>query len=93
MIETNLTGTYLCCREVYTQWMEENGGCIVNIIANMWNGMVLFWVSVSLAYSICTLIPYFLTGFPGMVHTGAARAGVDNITKTLAVEWAAKGVR
>ena len=23
-----------------------------------------------------------------MVHTGAARAGVDNLTKTLAVEWA-----
>lgn len=28
-------------------------------------------------------------GFPGMVHTGAARAGVENMTKTLAVEWAA----
>lgn len=27
-------------------------------------------------------------GFPGMVHTGAARAGVENMTKTLAVEWA-----
>jgi citronellol/citronellal dehydrogenase len=27
-------------------------------------------------------------GFPGMVHTGAARAGVENLTKTLAVEWA-----
>jgi NAD(P)-dependent dehydrogenase (short-subunit alcohol dehydrogenase family) len=26
-------------------------------------------------------------GFPGMVHTGAARAGVENMTKTLAVEW------
>jgi citronellol/citronellal dehydrogenase len=27
-----------------------------------------------------------------MVHTGAARAGVDNMTKTLAVEWAAHGI-
>jgi citronellol/citronellal dehydrogenase len=27
-------------------------------------------------------------GFPGMVHTGAARAGVENMTMTLAVEWA-----
>jgi citronellol/citronellal dehydrogenase len=27
-------------------------------------------------------------GFPGMVHTGAARAGVENMTKTLAIEWA-----
>ena len=26
-------------------------------------------------------------------HAGAARAGVDNITKSLAVEWAAHGVR
>ncbi len=26
-------------------------------------------------------------GFPGMVHTGAARAGVVNMVKTLAVEW------
>ena len=31
-------------------------------------------------------------GFPGMVHTGAARAGVDNLTKTLAVEWAVHGL-
>jgi citronellol/citronellal dehydrogenase len=27
-----------------------------------------------------------------MVHTGAARAGVENMTKTLAVEWAAYGI-
>ena len=26
-------------------------------------------------------------------HTGAARAGVENLTKSLAVEWAADGVR
>jgi citronellol/citronellal dehydrogenase len=32
-------------------------------------------------------------GFPGMVHTGAARAGVMNVTQTLAVEWAYHGVR
>ena len=31
--------------------------------------------------------------FPGMVHTGAARAGVENFTKTLAVEWAVFGIR
>ena len=26
-------------------------------------------------------------------HTGAARAGVKNLTKSLALEWAGKGVR
>jgi citronellol/citronellal dehydrogenase len=31
-------------------------------------------------------------GFPGMVHTGAARAGVENMTKTLAVEWSQYGI-
>lgn len=32
-------------------------------------------------------------GFPGMAHTGAARAGVENLTMSLAVEWARYGVR
>jgi len=34
-----------------------------------------------------------ITGGPGMVHTSAAKAGVDNLTKTLAVEWAPYGIR
>lgn len=32
-------------------------------------------------------------GFPGMAHTGAARAGVENLTKSLAIEWATHGIR
>jgi citronellol/citronellal dehydrogenase len=32
-------------------------------------------------------------GFPGMAHTGAARAGVSNLTQSLAVEWASRGIR
>jgi NAD(P)-dependent dehydrogenase (short-subunit alcohol dehydrogenase family) len=32
-------------------------------------------------------------GFPGMAHTGAARAGVENLTRSLAVEWAQHGIR
>ncbi len=28
-----------------------------------------------------------------MVHTGAARAGVDNMTKTLAIEWAMHNIK
>ncbi|MSP24387.1 MAG: SDR family oxidoreductase [Myxococcales bacterium] len=32
-------------------------------------------------------------GFPGMAHTGAARAGVENLTASLAVEWATHGLR
>jgi citronellol/citronellal dehydrogenase len=32
-------------------------------------------------------------GFPGMAHTGAARAGMENLTKTAAWEWGPYGVR
>ena len=69
VIETNLSGTFHMSRHVFNAVMQQNGGAIVNIIADMWNG------------------------FPMMSHTGAARAGVDNLTKTLAVEWGRKGVR
>ncbi len=33
------------------------------------------------------------TGGPGMAHAAAAKAGVGNLTKSLAVEWAPDGVR
>jgi citronellol/citronellal dehydrogenase len=42
---------------------------------------------------IVNVIANIARGFPGMAHTGAARAGVENLTKTLAVEWAAHGVK
>jgi citronellol/citronellal dehydrogenase len=37
---------------------------------------------------VVNVIAQIFRGFPGMVHTGAARAGVENMTMTLAVEWA-----
>ncbi|MGO4328481.1 MULTISPECIES: SDR family oxidoreductase [unclassified Cupriavidus] len=39
VVRNNLTGGFLVARECFTQWMEANGGAIVNIIADMWNGM------------------------------------------------------
>ena len=32
-------------------------------------------------------------GFPGMAHTGAARAGMENLTRSAAWEWGPYGVR
>lgn len=69
VVETNLTGTFLMCREAFNQYMAEHGGVIVNMLMENWRG------------------------FPGMAHSAAARAGVENLTKTLAVEWARSGVR
>ncbi|MSQ84025.1 MAG: SDR family oxidoreductase [Myxococcales bacterium] len=69
VIDTNLNGTWWVSQSAHRHWMQGQGGAIVNVIADMWNG------------------------FPGMAHTGAARAAVDNLTKSLAIEWAADGVR
>lgn len=43
--------------------------------------------------AIVNVIAQMWNGFPMMAHTGAARAGVDNLTKTLAFEWAPFSVR
>ncbi|KAI94185.1 2,4-dienoyl-CoA reductase [Rhodomicrobium udaipurense JA643] len=57
VVATNLTGGFLMMREVFMQSMRAHGGAIVNMAADMWNGM------------------------PGMGHSGAARAGMVNLTK------------
>jgi citronellol/citronellal dehydrogenase len=69
VVGTNLTGGFLMAREAFDQSMKDEGGAVVNILADMWRGM------------------------PGMGHSGAARAGMQNFTKTAAVEWAGAGVR
>jgi len=43
--------------------------------------------------TIINIIADIHRGFPGMIHTGAARAGVENMTKTLALEWSDYNIR
>ena len=44
--------------------------------------------------AICNILAtQSFTGGPGMAHTAAAKAGVGNLTKSLAVEWAPDGIR
>jgi len=69
VVSNNLTGGFLVMREVYVQSMQQLGGAVVNMAADMWRGM------------------------PGMAHSGAARAGMVNLTKSAAYEWAHAGVR
>ena len=69
VVRNNLTGGFIFMREVYNRWMEHNGGAIVNIIADMWNG------------------------WPDYGHSGAARAGMLNLSETAACEWAVSNVR
>ena len=69
VVSNNLTGGFLMAREIFNQSMSKHGGAMVNMAADMWNGM------------------------PGMAHSGAARAGMVNLTKTAAFEWAYAHVR
>jgi citronellol/citronellal dehydrogenase len=39
VVRTNLTGGFLMAKACYLAWMAEHGGSIVNIVADMWNGM------------------------------------------------------
>jgi len=39
VLHTNLTGGFLMARECYRQWMAQQGGSIVNIVADMWGSM------------------------------------------------------
>jgi citronellol/citronellal dehydrogenase len=43
--------------------------------------------------SIVNMTADFRNGMPGMGHSGAARAGMSNLTQTAAFEWAHAGVR
>jgi len=43
--------------------------------------------------AIVNMMADIWTGFPGMAHMAAARAGIGNLTITLSMEWAASDVR
>ena len=38
VVRNNLTGGFVVMREVYTKWMKEHGGAMVNMIADIWHG-------------------------------------------------------
>lgn len=87
--------------QVYNQWMGKNGhgGSIVNIILANKNGCAggrfihtckAVNRSMSIALPITRLNP---PSFPMMAHSGAARAGVENLSKSMALEWIGNNVR
>ena len=79
VVETNLTGTFYACREFHRHRATATDAG--DAVGGRGNGAVV------------NIICDMWNGFPGMAHTGAARAGVDNLTKSLAVEWADAGIR
>jgi citronellol/citronellal dehydrogenase len=69
VIDLILNGSFLMSSAVYRHSMQQHGGAIVNMLADIW------------------------TGYPGMAHMAAARAGLANLGITLSMEWAGSDVR
>lgn len=70
------------------------------VITNNLNGTFFMTQAMAKAFfipqnkgAIVNIIVDLFRGFPGMAHTGAARAGVENLTMSLAVEWAKYKIR
>jgi citronellol/citronellal dehydrogenase len=55
VVRNNLTGGFIVMREVYTKWMREHGGAIVNMIADIWNGWPHFAHSAAARGGMLTL--------------------------------------
>jgi 3-oxoacyl-[acyl-carrier protein] reductase len=68
-IDTHLTGTFNCCKQIIPLMIERKSGRIINISS-----------------------PIAMTGYHGYASYCAAKAGINALSKTLAKEFAAKGI-
>lgn len=55
VVRNNLTGGFIVMREVYTKWMSEHGGAVVNMIADIWHGWPHFAHSAAARGGMLTL--------------------------------------
>jgi citronellol/citronellal dehydrogenase len=81
-----------------TEYINEKGwNAVINNNLNgtffMTQQMYKSFFSKQQSGVIVNIIVDVFRGFPGMAHSAAARAGVENLTKTLAQEWAINNVR
>ncbi|KOX08037.1 SDR family NAD(P)-dependent oxidoreductase [Micromonospora profundi] len=70
VIDTNLSGVFICARAAGAIMIEQGAGSIVNMSSV--HGQV---------------------GLPRLAAYSASKGGVEQLTRTLALEWAAAGVR
>ena len=91
----NAAGNFVCPAEELT----VNGwNAVVNIVLHgtfyCTRAVARHWIRQGRGGSILNILAtYAWTGGPGTVHSAAAKAGVLAMTRTLAVEWAARGIR
>ncbi len=70
VLNVNLKGTFLCCKEAVRQMVKQQYGKIISI-----SSVVAF------------------TGNTGQVNYSASKAGIVGLTKTIAKEYASRGIR
>ncbi len=69
VLNTNLKGTFLCCKEAIKVMTKQHSGKIINI-----SSVAAF------------------TGNPGQTNYSASKAGIIGLTKTIAKEYASRGI-
>ena len=81
----------------FNQHMKEHGGSIVNIIVDMFKGFPSMRWKCLFNFQVWNTNQFFWTKNEAYCFSfspsGAARAGVENLTMSLALEWASSGVR
>ena len=95
ILVNNAAGNFVCPAEE----LSVNGwNAVVNIVLHgtfyCTRAVARHWIAQGQGGNILNIIAtYAWTGGPGTVHSAAAKAGVLAMTRTLAVEWAPKGIR
>jgi len=72
VMDTNLTGTFLCCREAAKRMIPHGGGSIVNI---------------------ASMSAHIVNRPQQQVSYNTSKAGMIQMTRSMAAEWADRGVR
>ena len=95
VVELNLIGTFQMCREVFAQSMREHGGSIVSVTMVTHNGLP------RMSHSGAARAGVDSRPHPSPNPNSSPNPNpdpnpdpkVDNLTKSLAIEWASSGVR
>jgi NAD(P)-dependent dehydrogenase (short-subunit alcohol dehydrogenase family) len=95
ILVNNAAGNFVCRAEDLT----PNGwNSVIGIVLNgtfyCSRAAGQYWIARKRGGSIVNILAnYVWTGSPGTIHSAAAKAGVQSLTQTLAVEWARHGIR
>jgi citronellol/citronellal dehydrogenase len=69
VVDLNLNGTFNVTHAAFRHSLQEHGGSIVMMLADI------------------------QAGYPWMAHMSAARAGIENLCRTITLEWGHYGIR